>query len=474
MNRFVAMTSVSALAIASALPGCSGGSPEADPGAAAAPAPREGSVVVMAEYDVLVNPVAGTMTFRPSAPADGAAANGTHTMGVGPIVVDSDGVAGSVSPANAGHSIEYQNGANQVNTGGASAANCGGRLNTFCAGLGIRSFFDRPLNGVYLEITNIAAPGTWAGYNVTPSGFSSAISTIAVEPPGYEGILATPSSSAGLIPYGDLAPGTTRFVNLYWNNGGSSTNFGFKIRVKGTSARAGYSAARAEGLDLAAEYPNGANACAVAGHQRLLRNIDDDHVAVDLPFPLTVFDKTGTRLCVSSNGVAALRNSCPAEPVRGFDTPPLSGSGLDDAPPRNAIFPFWDDLWTADNDDAICAAKVGVAPNRQFLVTWSHAATYSEETQGPSSADLTFSLVVNEQTDIVDAVYLSMTDAGVVTTRARGDMARGGITNSSTSGAGCGSGLTQRCVVAGETPSAWLSSSASAAFPLRWRYTPSL
>ena len=72
-----------------------------------------------------------------------------------------------------------------------------------------------------------------------------------------------------------------------------------------------------------------------------------------------------------------------------------------------------------------------------------------------------------------------MNENGNVTDRSRGDSARGGITDTSTSPTGsCGSGATQRCAVlhsqSGTAPwTPWVASANDASvFPTRYRVTP--
>jgi hypothetical protein len=150
------------------------------------------------------------------------------------------------------------------------------------------------------------------------------------------------------------------------------------------------------------------NACSLAGHTTVLALVDDSTALLTVPFSFYLWDYNGTAAWVSSNGVfgggslatTAWTESCP----------------LGTSAPANAVLAFWDDQETRTG---VCYGTSGTAPNRKFVVTWSDSYSFSD-----SAAHLTYSVILNEGTNIIDVVYQTMT--GVY---ASGTSAGVGITN---------------------------------------------
>jgi hypothetical protein len=76
--------------------------------------------------------------------------------------------------------------------------------------------------------------------------------------------------------------------------------------------------------------------------------------------------------------------------------------------------------------EGACNATTGIAPNRQFVVTWKQAYFYSG-----SSADtrLTFSIVLHETSNAATVLYANMTSASAPA-RADGNSATTGLQDS--------------------------------------------
>jgi hypothetical protein len=100
------------------------------------------------------------------------------------------------------------------------------------------------------------------------------------------------------------------------------------------------------------------DACAAAGSSTYLPGSDDGTATATLPFTFQFYSNPYTAVGISSNGVL------------GFPT--VSGQ-YTNFPLRyptmgEAIFAFWDDLYQRTG---ICAATVGTAPNRRYVVEWN-------------------------------------------------------------------------------------------------------
>jgi len=56
----------------------------------------------------------------------------------------------------------------------------------------------------------------------------------------------------------------------------------------------------------------------------------------------------------------------------------------------------------------VCTATIGLAPNRQFVTTWTDVLILNVD----STTSLTFSVVLNEGTDVVDVLYGNLSGGG--------------------------------------------------------------
>jgi hypothetical protein len=76
----------------------------------------------------------------------------------------------------------------------------------------------------------------------------------------------------------------------------------------------------------------------------------------------------------------------------------------------SGAYPFWDDLQAFPsgpmNHSALCAAVLGDAPARRFVVTWSDVGLFNAPDQ---NTHLTFSVVLTETANTVEFVYKTLT-----------------------------------------------------------------
>jgi hypothetical protein len=141
------------------------------------------------------------------------------------------------------------------------------------------------------------------------------------------------------------------------------------------------------------------DACAVPGHSVVLPNADDGSTLVPLPFPFRYWATnlpSGSMINVSSNGFMNM-DGVPSALYFGMTVPSTSA-------PNSTIFPHWGDDHTGDM--GMCIATVGAAPNRQWVVEWSQS--YYCCSPGPI---LTYEVVLNENSGIIDLIFQTMTGA---------------------------------------------------------------
>lgn len=140
--------------------------------------------------------------------------------------------------------------------------------------------------------------------------------------------------------------------------------------------------------------------CSVPGVVRFLGARDEGEVLTALPFPMrfwTVDHPAGSPVLVSVNGFVALTGMLGN--VRSVLLPSTSA-------PNGLVAVHGRDLETVD---PLCVATLGVAPLRRWVITWPRAR---ERNPAPlPTSELSFQVVFSEQTDTIDMVYRTMTDA---------------------------------------------------------------
>jgi hypothetical protein len=125
---------------------------------------------------------------------------------------------------------------------------------------------------------------------------------------------------------------------------------------------------------------------------------DDDVQRMALPFDFRFYGTTYNDLWVSSNGFVSFAN--------GY-TDPINGCLPDTSAPNNAIYAFWDDLWSADGQGSgtIYAKQVD---SETFVIEWhevSHVGRSDNET---------FEIVLKKDNTIL-LQYQSLSSASLAT-----------------------------------------------------------
>jgi hypothetical protein len=133
------------------------------------------------------------------------------------------------------------------------------------------------------------------------------------------------------------------------------------------------------------------------GGSPVLPMTDDGTQTATLPFVFTLFHTQGQAVWFSSNGAVGL-GSASTSVYTNECLPTAEFTG-------DVILPYWDDLHTRNG---VCSTTVGAAPNRQFIITWSDIYLLAD-----STSELTFSVVLNEGSDVIYMQYAGPT-AGMV------------------------------------------------------------
>jgi hypothetical protein len=216
-----------------------------------------------------------------------------------------------------------------------------------------------------------------------------------------------PSSAghAGGWNYGSIVGGGSESVKWRFNTAGGA-DFTFKVRVWGVYTRTGYAAGSRSTITTSNNVVDGnatwsdsspawRDAC-LFGTTLFSNTSAFTTASITPPFPFTLGDTTidtdswSGAVEVSSNGTISLMG------VDSGDNLPLS----DASAPDYTIFPYWDQLSTANG--SVCAGldPTSAAPNRRWVVTWKNVSLQSD-----SNTRLTFSVVMQEQSDNVYFLY---------------------------------------------------------------------
>lgn len=126
---------------------------------------------------------------------------------------------------------------------------------------------------------------------------------------------------------------------------------------------------------------------------------DDGHSAAPLtiPFSFQFFGMAQTMIWPDTNGYAVFGSTPPRDLVGG----PASVPEMNEGP---LVAPLFEDLILPPSPAGdLCYVTVGAAPNRQMVIEWLGAYPYGASM--PSSARLTFEVVLSETTNTVDFIY---------------------------------------------------------------------
>jgi hypothetical protein len=137
---------------------------------------------------------------------------------------------------------------------------------------------------------------------------------------------------------------------------------------------------------------------------------DDGTVAVSMPFAVNYYGTSYSTAYVCSNGWMSFSSTA----GQGYNNVCLPGGSPASytAVPGPSLFPFWDDLYTADtaNGEGVFTATTGAAPNRQFIIEWR--AVYCCTGGAPVN---NFEVIFYENAGGFDFVYGGMADRGSAT-----------------------------------------------------------
>ena len=165
----------------------------------------------------------------------------------------------------------------------------------------------------------------------------------------------------------------------------------------------------------------------VCGAQRILASLDDSAQLVAMPFAFPYWGTViaaGAQVNVSTNGFLSLD---------GVYSSSLSGSLPLSSSPNGVIAPQWRDLVTGAN--GVCLGVVGAGSARRWVVQWPNVRNYT------GGGDLSFEVILHEETGIIDFVYATMTGAQSATAGIESPTGSAGV-------GACGSTL---CTVASNT-----------------------
>jgi hypothetical protein len=212
--------------------------------------------------------------------------------------------------------------------------------------------------------------------------------------------------TTGALNFGNLAPGATSTREFVFRDVGT-TNFTFEWTLLAAPSHEAYT-------ESVGTVPF-TDACMLGGEQVIFPGDNLDVLdGQALPFPVTIFNVTGTDYSVSPNGALSLDPSFEwngANPTN-IRLPAAGESG-------GTVFPFWTSQIPrsglesggsdapASIDGQVCALTEGVAPNRVFDVTWQNMRVYSEPNGASSDQDSLFTYTVrfSETTDTIELQY---------------------------------------------------------------------
>jgi hypothetical protein len=139
------------------------------------------------------------------------------------------------------------------------------------------------------------------------------------------------------------------------------------------------------------------DACLQAGHSTYLVNQQAWAAtpAIALPFAFSLFGAPVTQVWLQSQGAIGV-GAPPTSPVAtSFPSCSVANSTT-----RYAALVAFGDAKLVTSSQGVCAATVGAAPNRQYVVTWKQASDTSDV-----GSQLSFSVILGETTDTIDFVY---------------------------------------------------------------------
>lgn len=152
------------------------------------------------------------------------------------------------------------------------------------------------------------------------------------------------------------------------------------------------------------------NATATGG---IATNDEGVTAALPLPFPFTLYGTAHTKFWITTNGQLGF-GATPGGSAFGQATCPLPDTRFT----TPVVLVYSADLVARlDDNNGICYATIGAAPNRKLVVTWKESFFYDCWL----NSNVTFSATLNEGTNVidvaidrVDAPYMQSVEAGSI------------------------------------------------------------
>ncbi len=149
--------------------------------------------------------------------------------------------------------------------------------------------------------------------------------------------------------------------------------------------------------------PNGPVYNYIAASQVISGLVGDDvTTTVALPFPITLYSSSSSRLVVNTNGLLTFN---PADCGTSSTSPCYQNATVPGPPaPPDLIAPFWDDLIISTTlNTGIYTDVRGTAPARSFVIEWRNATFFNDPT-----ASVTFQAILHEQSNQIDFEYATL------------------------------------------------------------------
>jgi len=161
------------------------------------------------------------------------------------------------------------------------------------------------------------------------------------------------------------------------------------------------------------------NACQQSGHATYLVSQPAWAAtpAIALPFTFSLYGAPVTQVWLQSQGAIGMGAPPTSPAATSFPSCTMANATTRYA----ALVPFGDPQLVT-SAQGVCAATMGTAPDRRYVVTWNQALDTSDV-----GSQLTFSVVLSETTDTIDFLYGTAQGPSGLDTTVAGSTATVGI-----------------------------------------------
>ena len=273
----------------------------------------------------------------------------------------------------------------------------GGQAASFCGTVVLGSFYTRPLNNVFVQVTSITDVNGVALTGHSGINSDSAPSWMTGDSSlGLWKYTATAATNAGVIGTSPNNFGTR--IWSFANPDDADTNI--LLRVVSTLSYKDYTRTGPTTATFINSCPtNNDNAA------------NGNDVPLTLPFEFTFYGIQGTTSAIfNRNGVATLGGVTPPQAADNstFKSITLPDNTLPRVSASPGIYAFWDKLNYNTTQSAICHSTLGTAPNRQFVFAWRNMKGFTNVT---NTMNISFNVILTEGSDTIDMVYGVMAGA---------------------------------------------------------------